>query len=209
MKKLLLLFILTGFIFSQSTDLTKGFGFAGGMPSGSGFSYRQMNENYGFQVTFGIMVFNQDDFDDAFNEFENEPLPQDWVPNTSEIFTQESYHDTRTWANIGVTYYKPFHRSEKSLFYGFVGGSTYFVSETYQTREYKYYVSGSTYSFKPINEVMEIDENEFTFFAGIGIGIEYKITNNIRIHLEMPITIVDNGNIFMYIPQGGLHYYFK
>lgn len=209
MKKILLLLLLSSSItFSQSQELTQGLGFAGGMPSGSGFSYRQMHENYGFQVTFGIMVFQEDDFEDYFNESYTGPYaPYDWTQDTSRIFTDESYRDTRKWGNIGITYYRPLHRSNKSLFYGFIGGSTYYTSQTYQTREYKYSMSSDSYD--PINKAKEVRENDFTFFAGIGLGIEYRITDNIRIHIEMPITIVDNGNIFMYIPQAGIHYYFK
>lgn len=212
MKKLIIVsIILIGSTFPQSSEFTQGLGFAGGMPSGSGFSYRQMNENYGFQVTFGIMVFQEDDFEDYYTEgYKGSYALNDWTPDTNQIFTDESYRDTRKWGNIGITYYKPLHRSNKSLFYGFAGISTYYTSQTYQTRDYKYTLtSDSTFSYDPINDAKEVKDNKFTFFAGVGLGIEYSITDNIRIHLEMPITIVDNGNIFMYIPQGGIHYYFK
>lgn len=86
MKKILLLLLLSSSItFSQSQELTQGLGFAGGMPSGSGFSYRQMNENYGFQVTFGMMVFQEDDFEDYSNESYTVPYaPYDWTQDTRD-----------------------------------------------------------------------------------------------------------------------------
>ena len=62
MKKILILLLLiNSFAFSQFSDLSHGLGFAAGMPSGTGFSYRQMNENYGFQVTMGALAIRYDD----------------------------------------------------------------------------------------------------------------------------------------------------
>ena len=60
-KKLLPLLLISSFAFSQFSDLTQGLGFAAGMPSGTGFSYRQMCENHGFQITTGALAFNYDD----------------------------------------------------------------------------------------------------------------------------------------------------
>ena len=210
MKKLLLpLFLIISFAFSQYSDLTHGLGFAAGMPSGTGFSYRQMNENYGFQVTMGALAIG---YDDAYTlpEEQIEHSYDGWNPNTNEIYTESSWDNDHFWGNIGLTYFKPLHRAEKSLFYGFAGVSAYYTTEKYVERDYKYFQeTDSTYSYKPIGDEKNLRETNLDAFVGIGLGITYNITNNIRFSLELPFTVSDQGNIWMIVPQGGLHYYFK
>ena len=210
MKKILILSILLiSFAFPQGTELSKGLGFAAGMPSGIGFSYRQMNEKNGFQITGGAIVTgynNEYDFDVERTEtFLNE-----WKPNTNEINTERSWDNKNSWANIGFNYFKPLHRAERSQFYAFVGGSTYFNSEEYQERKYQWVLkSDSTYTYTQIGDAVDKRETELDIFVGIGLGLDYQITENIRLALELPLTISDEGHIWMIIPQGGIHYYFK
>jgi len=204
------LILVSSLIFAQDAALTKGLGFAGGMPSGSGFSYRQMNDDYGFQITGGLMAFNNDD-DDNYYSFVDHPLHGDWLPNTKDIFTQELYTGSEFWGNLGISYYKPLHIAKKATFYGLFAASTYLESNKKMTRDFKYSISADStkYSYQPIGPSKEKRVNDFTGFIGAGLGIGYKLSNNVRIHLEMPITFASNGNIYMYIPQGGIHYYFR
>ena len=47
---------------------------------------------------------------------------------------------------------------------------------------------------------------------GIGIGIDYQLTDYIHINLDWPFVYSrgeDNFDLIMYIPQAGIHYYFK
>jgi len=210
MKKILLpLLLINSFAFSQYSDLTHGLGFAAGMPSGTGFSYRQMNENYGFQVTMGALAIGYDD-EYTLPEERIEPFYDGWNPNTNEIYTESSWDNDHFWGNIGLTYFKPLHRAEKSLFYGFAGVSAYYTTEKYVERDYKYfYETDSTYSYKPISDEKELRETDLDMFIGVGLGISYNITENIRFSLELPFTVSDQGHIWMIVPQGGLHYYFK
>lgn len=208
-KSLFPLLLISCFAFSQYSDLTQGLGFAAGMPSGTGFSYRNMNENHGFQITVGALAFSYDDDYDLPDE-RIEFAHDGWEPNTDEIYTESSWDNDEFWGNIGLTYFKPLHRAEKSLFYGFAAVSTYYTTEKYIEREYKYFQeTASTYIYKPISEEIELRETDLDIFVGIGVGITYNITNNIRFSLELPFTVSDQGHIWMIVPQGGLHYFFK
>jgi len=213
MKKIsILLFalLLNSFAFSQYSDLTQGLGFAGGMPSGLGFSYRQMNENHGFQITVGALAYdyNTDEDDYFYGEETPRPIPVDWVPEAS--YTQRSNGNDHFWGNIGLTYYKPLNRADKSLFYGFAATSAYYTSERYSERRYIYFQkSETTYSYRPDGSDKELRETELDLFVGVGLGLTYNITNNIRLSLELPLTISNEGQIWMIIPQGALHYFFK
>jgi len=210
MRKLFLLIFLTGIILGQSPGLSHGLGFAAGMPSGVGFSYRQMNENHGFQLTVGALAFNNnyDENDYFYGDDTPRPIPTDWIPEPS--YTQRSDGNDNFWGNIGLTYYKPLHRADKSLFYGFGAASAYYTSERYIERKYIYFQeSETTYSYKPEGNKKELRETELDLFFGIGLGLTYNITNNIRFSLELPLTVSDERQIWMIIPQGGLHYYFK
>ncbi len=211
MKKLILsILLVSSFTFSQYSDLTQGLGFAAGMPSGLGFSYRQMNENHGFQVTVGALAYdnNYDESDYFYGDETPRPIPVDWIPELS--YTQRSDGNDHFWGNIGLTYYKPLHRADKSLFYGFAAASAYYTSEKYHERKYIYIQeSETTYRYRPEGDKKELRETELDLFFGLGLGLTYNITNNIRLSLELPLTISNEGQIWMIIPQGALHYFFK
>jgi len=207
-KKLLPLLLISSFAFSQFSDLTQGLGFAAGMPSGTGFSYRQMCENHGFQITTGALAFNYDDEYDYYIDESPRPIPDDYIPEMNS--TQRSESNDHFWGNIGLTYFKPLHRAEKSLFYGFAGVSAYYTTEKYVETNYQYFQeTDSTYIYKPIGAEKELHETDLDMFVGIGLGISYNITENIRFSLELPFTVSDQGHVWMIVPQGGLHYYFK
>lgn len=204
MKKLLLpVFLISSFVFSQNSNLTQGLGFAAGMPSGTGFSYRYMGDDHGFQVTMGAIAYDFNDDDEYIFSAE---LPG-YYYSKDDFYTERSYGNDRFWGNIGLTYYRPLHRAEKSLFYGFTGASMYYTSEKYIARTYKYYQDVDM--FKPHGSDKELRETELDMFFGIGLGLTYNITNNIRFSLELPFTVSDQGHIWMIVPQGGLHYFFK
>lgn len=205
-KSLLSLLLISSFAFSQYSDLTQGLGFAAGMPSGTGFSYRQMNENHGFQITAGALAFGYDDED----YLEEDPYYYEMEQKSDEIYTRQTGESNNFWGNIGLTYFKPLHRAKKSLFYGFAAVSAYYTTEKYAERDYKYFQEAdSTYIYKPISEEIELRETDLDMFVGIGVGLTYNITNNIRFSLELPFTISNEGHIWMIVPQGGLHYFFK
>lgn len=205
-KSLLSLLLISSFAFSQYSDLTQGLGFAAGMPSGTGFSYRQMNENHGFQITAGGLAYSYDDED----YLEEDPYYYEMEQKSDEIYTRQTGESNNFWGNIGLTYYKPLHRAEKSLFYGFAGISVYYTSEEYMAQDYIYIQEiDSTFTRELVGSEKELRETDLDMFVGIGVGLTYNITNNIRFSLELPFTISNEGHIWMIVPQGGLHYFFK
>ncbi len=210
---LIVLMSLSTILFSQDTKLTKGLGFAAGMISGSGFSYRQLDETRGFQITFGLMSFNDgaDEDETWFSEgYTRSYNPGGWTPDTSRIYTERDWGYDGSWGNVGFMYYLPLHRAKKSTFYGMTGVSTYFTTETEYSKDYKYSIlSDSTYSYGPVSDIKQTDKSTRDIFFGIGLGIEYEILENIRISVDLPMTFSRSGNITMFIPQAGVHYYFR
>lgn len=205
MKKIMILItIIFLSLILSAEEFEHALGFTGGMISGSGFSYRRMKENYGYQVAFGAITMgdtDDTDFEDSYEQY--------WWPDTTSVNTLED--EGAYWnANIGVSYYKHLHKGENSTFYCLLGTAAYMDFGAIQEQNYEY------------NEDLQIwetsgeptENNEFNVRAhfGFGIGIDYKLTENIRLNLDWPFVFSkydDNFDIIMYIPQAGIHYYFK
>ncbi|MBU0711564.1 hypothetical protein KKC74_15385 [bacterium] len=203
-------------VFAQDNNLSKGLGLSAGMISGTGFSYRQMNEKNGFQISLGIKYISDED-DDINTYYFSDGYTRDynsdyWIPDTSDITTEYeySYGCSGPWGNLGLTYFIPLHRAKKSLFYTMVGIGTYYSSDVKYSRDYKYVIlSDSTYSYEPITDIQKIIISDYVIFFGIGMGIEYQFTENIRMSADLPLTFSNYGDIIMTIPQIGIYYYFK
>jgi len=214
MKQILLaIAILSSGLFAQIAELSKGIGLSAGMVSGTGFSYRQMTEKSGFQISFGIMKWGDDDDlnDLYFSDSHNGSYDQSyWIPDTSRIYNEWDYGYGSTWGNLGLTYYRPLHQGKRSMFYTLAGVSMYYSSGSDYRRDYRYTItSESTYTYTPINDVKKVTESDLTYVLGAGIGFELKLSNNIRVCAELPLTFTSKGTITMFIPQIGLHYYYK
>lgn len=210
MKNIFTTIILTGIVFGQSAELSQGFGFAAGMQSGIGFSYRNIGENSGFQVTLGALGRNSGDDDYYFSEERTEIYDYGWTPNVNEIYIEQSWDDGYFWGNFGFLYIKTLHRADKSLFYSFGGISSQYTSEKYYERPYMYFMeSDNEYTYKPTGSKKELRETELRFFGGIGLGLSYNITKHITLSLELPLTVSDDGDIWMIVPQGAIHYFYK
>lgn len=206
-----ILFFLTT-LFSQSSELHTSLGISAGLLTGSGLSYRNIGESKGLQFTFGIMSFPYEEYDDGYWSEERSGLYDSnyWVPDTSEIFKDYEYGNGGTWGNAGLVFIKPLHRAKRSTFYVLTGVSMYYSSSVDYYTEYKYILtSDSTYSYNPISDRVKDSETNYTFRVGFGIGIEYQFTENIRLSLDMPLTISDNRRITMIVPEAGIYYYFK
>ncbi len=183
------------------------------MISGTGFSYRQMTDIHGFQLTFGIMKFGDDEnmddlyFSEGYNSGYN---PVNWIPDTSRTYTEYEYGYGGSWGNIGLTYYKVLHVGERSRFYTLAGASMYYSSGSDYKREYRYtLLSDSTYSYGPVGDLEELYPTDLVYFVGGGIGLEYEITENIRMSAELPLSFSNRGLITMFIPHLAVHYYYK
>ena len=183
------------------------------MISGTGFSYRQLNDINGFQITFGIMKFGDDEYMDDlyFTEGYNSGYnPGNWIPDTSRTYTEYEYGYGGSWGNIGLTYFKTLHQGKRSKFYALAGGSMYYSSGSDYKQEYRYtLLSDSTYSYAPIGDLEELYPADIVYFVGAGIGLEYEVTENIRLSTELPLSFSSRGLITMFIPHVAVHYYYK
>lgn len=207
MKQLLIGFLvglqLTALL-AQEKTLRHGLGFAAGMLSGSGFSYRQINQKYGFQVTFGLLSFRNEsaDFVDSYKMM-------GMGPQMDQTITEEKY-GRKTNGNIGLMIYRILNRANRSLFYGMIGLGNYFSDQVIYKREYNYtYIESNTWLYAPVSPIRKEHQRDCTTNIGLGFGLEWSWTNNIHMTIEWPLTITNDLDIYMYIPQAGIHYYFK
>ncbi len=204
MKKLIMLIIILTFLLflSAEENLKHGLGFTGGMISGSGFSYRQMNENYGFQFALGAITFGDgDEPDSEENGF--------WGEDTLDTYTMED-EGVFYYTNFGASYYKFLHKGERSLFYFLAGTAAYINFGSVEEQIYEY--NPDTQSWETSGEPTEETEVTIRTNIGIGIGIDYKLSENIHLNLDWPFVYSrceDDFDLIMYIPQAGIHYYFK
>ena len=207
MKKIIILIILLTFalLLTAEENLKHGLGFTGGMTSGSGFSYRQMNENFGFQIALGALMNNSSDCEDCFAEsFEG-----DWINGEDDIYTEYSYGKTMH-LNLGINFYKPLHHGKKSSLYLLAGTAGYLFRE--EVAEQDYYYNEDDDLWVQSGQKRVENDTEFTINVGAGFGIEYSLNKNIKLNFEWPLVFSFEDkdlNIFMYIPQAGIHYYFK
>ncbi len=196
----------------QSENLTTSMGVSAGLLTGTGLSYRHIGEQSGWQLTFGVISF-PDDYDMNHYEYDQHQhmyYGNDWIPDTNEVYRNYDYNNGGTWANVGLLYLKPLHRSKTSMFYLLGGVSAYYSSSTDYYTEYRYVIdSDSTYYYNPMGGRQKETSSDVTFRLGLGIGLEYNITENIRLSLDLPLTIADDRRITMLFPDAGLYYYFK
>jgi hypothetical protein len=188
-------------------DLRHALGFFGGQISGSGFSYRQMRAGAGFQITFGLLSSKGDkDIEPPMAyTFEAPSQPPDLSMKNAFV---RSGRDFR-W-NVGVNVYKTLHRSARTCFYCLTGAAVYGSRRPETVQDYgTAWISGNTYSYGPLGSPRKRVESERTANAGLGLGIEWAATENLRFSLEWPLTVSSDGDVTMIIPQGGLQYYFR
>jgi len=205
-KKIIILIALLTFalLLTAEENLRHGLGFTGGMISGSGFSYRQMNEIYGFQFAFGAITIGDNDdidFEDEYDDYWWHDTGSNHIMEDEGIF----YH-----TNFGASYYKFLHKGKKSTFYFLVGAATYMNFGKVEEQVYQY--NDDDEIWEPLGEPTEENEVNIRANVGFGIGIDYKLTDNIHLNLDWPLVFSksdENLDIIMYVPQAGIHYYFK
>ena len=207
MKTLLFALLLLAFtmLAGQEKELECGLGFSGGLISGSGFSFRKIDAGFGYQINLGALMDNTSRCDHCFPD----EYPRDWINEEDDVYTDRSYGSS-FHANLGVNFYKPLHQGKRSRFYLLAGAAGYYFREEVTKQDYIYVPADSVWVKS--GAVRDDDNSNFTLNAGAGFGIEYKLSENIRLNLEWPLVFSfpeDKMNIIMYIPQAGIHYFFK
>ncbi|MBC8384534.1 MAG: outer membrane beta-barrel protein [Candidatus Cloacimonetes bacterium] len=208
MKKKILISLMTLLIVvisAEEQDYKLGLGFGGGIISGSGFSLRKLSDKGGFQINLGAIIRNDTGCDDCFD------YDHSWLTfeDTTEVFTERAYDG---WGNInaGINLYKTLHNGRKSKLYLLAGTAGYLNFETRYEQDFAY--NENDQEWEKNGDMRSTKDTELTINLGAGFGFDYKLSKNIRLNLEWPLAIsfsTGGTNIFMYIPQAGIHYYFK
>lgn len=207
-----LILIISLSLFAQDKELSNGLGFAAGFISGSGFSYKHDFGQSAYQITFGVLATNTNDNCSNYHMEDSMIYNNDYdKPDTTSVYSN-SCDKSNMWANIGFQYLYKLNRAKKSSFYLLTGVSGYFNSSEYEKQKYKYVIDDSThYHEEYVGDKYSTTENRLTLNAGIGLGMEYKITKNIRTSFELPLILSLNDsklNLRMFIPQVSLIYFF-
>lgn len=209
MKKMIILVVLLFLVlaaFAEENTYQYGVGFGGGMISGSGFSFRRLNENGGYQINFGILKrsYNDDDW-----EFGESHESQYYEGDNGTTYT-DYYLDENLNLNIGVNGYRTLHKGQKTKLYFLGGGAIYVDKETRHEQDFLLNEVDDIWETNGDEREKIVTENSFN--VGVGIGFDYHITKSISLAIEWPLVVSftdDATNIYMYIPQGGIHYYFR
>ena len=143
-------------------ELTHSIGMSAGYISGSGISYRQMNEKFGYQIAGG-----------AYYHYE----PED----------EEEERELEEYLGWNIS------------------GTFYYILKNWQTS--RFYLLAGTTIFDIYNNIQNEDD---TFVnIGIGIGLEFPLTKYFHLSVEWPWYYDGKLEFLKFIPQAGVHYYFK
>ncbi len=186
---------------AQTEDFTMGLGLGAGMISGSGFSYRHFKEDKGYQVNLSLLSGKKTDYYSSIGT-------QTDFPDTSSLF-QEFEPGRETSGSLGLQLFHILHRTEKSRFYLFYGAASNFKLATETKRSYQYVRTNSVYEAVQVGTDKTETTSDMTIYAGVGLGMEFRTSENVRLSLELPLTFSSKMDIYMYVPQVSVHYYFK
>jgi hypothetical protein len=178
---------------------TRGLGLHFGTVSANGFSYRQFYADKGFQVTAGAISLDDDEvffFTPSAEEYNNAP----------RVTLSEDGRRVNT--NLGLNYLFSLASNPTGRFYVFGGAST-IISRVKRISQ-EFYLNNANYYMVDLSKPRTTSwENRYSYYVGMGLGFELNLGRNFVWAIEMPITLNDDGDVMMYIPQSGLYYYFK
>ena len=186
-----------------AAETTRGLGLHFGTVSANGFSYRQFTGKNGFQATIGAITLGNNEADlypDYYGYHNGDP---------QITVTEEG---RRNNVNIGLNYLYTLANNPTGRFYVF-GGASYLYSRVKQFERDYALVTGTEYNdhYQLISSYppRESWENKGYYYVGAGLGFELSLGRGFKWAIEMPITVNEDGEVMMYIPQSGLYYYFN
>ena len=183
-------------------ETSRGLGLHFGTVSANGFSYRQFSGKHGFQATIGAITLGSDDVYFYNSTYGN-------YGGASQITLIEDGH--RANVNIGLNYLYALADNPSGRFY-LLGGASYLLSRIKQFEQDYSFQSNSGYddNYTILNSHPQRTKwtNKGTYYIGAGLGFELNLGRNFRWAIEMPVSLNQDGDIMMYIPQTGLYYYF-
>lgn len=89
-----------------------------------------------------------------------------------------------------------------------LGANLIGVIDNFKSGRFYVMAGGMIGSSSDENEYGEDVTNSYWCF-GVGPGVELELFKNIRFAVELPFTYNNDNELIMYIPQGGIYYYFK
>ncbi len=201
MKKQILFVIAAVMLaFSIGAKTQSGLGLHFGSVSGNGFSYRMYKGDNGWQATLGALSQDEGEpyFDHQFYDYYN-------TANRITI----SHDDRRNKLNLGLNYIRSLASNSNGRFYVFGGGS-YLMSFVKMTK--MDYIRDSSqqdfYILDPNQNPRKAHEMRGSFYAGAGLGFELRLGRDFRWALELPLSVNEDTEFTMYIPQTGFYYFF-
>ncbi len=192
--------LITGTSLMATTS--RGLGLHFGTVSANGFSYRQFTGKHGFQTTLGAISLGSNDtyfYTPQYGGYGGAP---------QITLTEEG---RRTNVNFGLNYLYALANNPSGRFY-VLGGASYLLSRVKQFEQDYGLQSNDGYNdvYVLLGNHPERTkwENKSYYYIGAGIGFELNLGRNFRWAIEMPLSVDQDGDVMMYIPQTGLYYYF-
>lgn len=174
-----------------------GMGFQFGTLSGNGFAYRNYWEKCGLQIVLGGMTTGSKDIDYELYGY---------YGGASEITKTEN--GRKTTISTSMNYLHTLANNNIGRFYAFGGGSL--IYSRIRQFEVDYRRSSNNYYVRILDHPERKKwDNKYAYYFGFGLGFDFDIGQNFHWVLELPITIDEDSEIVMYIPQTGLYYFFK
>ncbi len=155
-----------------------------GRVSGYGYSYRYFDDDNGIQITFSAYTSGSNDKD--FSNYG---------------YGTESKSGRKLRVSAGLNYLQVIKSTAQHRFYIHLGGAYYIARNT---TLYQNYIQT-----EPAGDVYKRTTNKDRWCVGIGPGLETNPRKNVRMTLELPVTVDNEGNLIMYYPQLGIYYYFR
>ncbi|GAB1365956.1 hypothetical protein MASR1M36_08270 [Candidatus Cloacimonadaceae bacterium] len=210
MKKILImagLLALVAIAFAQPSVVKadkdnhlKGLGVHFGTLSANGFSYRSFGKQHGYQITLGgITLGDRDEEYVHFGEYNGQ----------QQITLLED--GRRTNLNVGLNYIKTLAQNRTGRFYVFGGGS-YLYSRVKQFEvDFELINNNPTWEdeYRRMDTADRVKwDNRHYYYVGAGLGFDFNLGQNFHWAVELPLTMNQDTEFMMYIPQTGLYYYF-
>jgi len=185
----------------QPDNQFKGLGVHFGTLSGNGFSYRSFAKNHGYQITLGGITLG--DREEEYYHY------GDYNDAAQIVVTEDG---KRTNLNVGLNYLQTLANNRTGRFYVFAGGS-YLYSRVKQF-EVDFSLSQNNPSWEDEYHRMDTKDrvkwdNRDYYYVGLGLGFDFNLGQNFHWAVELPLTMNQDTEFMMYIPQTGLYYYFK
>ena len=185
----------------QPDNQFKGLGVHFGTLSGNGFSYRSFAKNHGYQLTLGGITLGEKNIENTvYGEYDG----QQTITLTED--------GRRTTLNVGLNYLKTLAMNRTGRFYVF-GGFSYIYSRVKQYDvDYSLAYNNPSWDdeYHRMGTALRTSwDNRSSYFVGGGLGFDFNLGQNFHWAVELPLTMNEDTEFMMYIPQTGLYYYFK